>query len=87
MAPLLRRRRTVNEPASVSSVTSTVVGSFVEPPLQGMDSFAKRGPPPRAPKKAHRMLSKRVDLPVPFAPTIPMAPSGGKSSSGSRSCL
>jgi hypothetical protein len=64
-----------------------VVGSFVVPPLQGIDSLAKRGPPPRDPKKAHKMLSKRVDLPAPFAPTIPIAPSGGKSSTGSLSCL
>src|SRR3990170_1605314 len=75
--PPLSWRRTVYEPPSVARVASTMEGSFVEPPLQGLDSFAKRGPPPLAPKKAHRMLSKRVDLPAPFVPTTPTAPSGG----------
>src|SRR3712207_7951613 len=46
-------------PPSVASVASTMDGSFVEPPLQGIDSFANRGPPPLEPKNAHRMLSNR----------------------------
>jgi hypothetical protein len=49
----------------------------VEPPLHGIDSFAKRGPAPFDPKKAHRIVSKRVDLPAPLDPTTPIAPSGG----------
>src|SRR3712207_9408944 len=66
VALLFSCRRTVYGPFPVVRVTSTTVGSLAEPPLHGSDSFAKRGPAPLEPKKAHRIVSKSVDLPAPL---------------------